>query len=660
MCAHHRTLETLEMSAAQGCHICQAFWLQVSETEQDALRAAETKRLLATPGRPPEKPEPDNLEEYFEWLTFTLLLKEPWGLGVDYVLMLKFSGEGVDWRSVSPKDTPALGFHTFQICFNRQLTQAVNSYSTDSDEFWATAMTWFDQCVKTHVKCNPNRDRPAWYPTRLLDLGSGQNDNQILRLIQTADESMSGPYVTLSHCSGKSQFIQLNKNTSASLRSGVSIEVMPKTFREAILTTRRFGTRYIWIDSMCIQQVWMHMGEDCSRRWLTEHNEKDDQSDWFHEAELCVADIDESRSHIQCDIHNYFFWSHNIPGCIINKRAWVVQERLLAPRVLCFGHSQLLWECMEHDASESYPNRLPDFFQKQVFTNFKALDADTYIRKIEAQGRQVDGNVACYVIWNKIISAYSETLLTVATDKLIALSGIAKRMRPTVNNDTYVAGIWRKHLESALLWLIKTHEKIDGSPSCRPTPYRAPTWSWASVDGVMVTEAVRSKSEWAIEVVDHHLKYATNDTTGVVTGGWLDLQGALKPLGVTHETQDRWRMLVNNVLVRPQDDSLPDWKRIGPLVHLDVPATDDAFVHDMIQQRLFFMIARTPESDNEYIPILLLRLCDAERRLFERIGIATGGPKGGTELLLAELDEETRASLPCLRYEKGLHTVRMI
>lgn len=145
-------------------------------------------------------------------------------------------------------------------------------------------MTWFDQCVKTHVKCNPNRDRPAWYPTRLLDLGSGQNDNQILRLIQTADESMSGPYVTLSHCSGKSQFIQLNKNTSASLRSGVSIEVMPKTFREAILTTKRFGTRYIWIDSMCIQQVWMHMGEDCSRRWLTEHNEKDDQSDWFHEA----------------------------------------------------------------------------------------------------------------------------------------------------------------------------------------------------------------------------------------------------------------------------------------------------------------------------------------------------------------------------------------
>ncbi|CAN9173535.1 unnamed protein product [Alternaria alternata] len=376
--------------------------------------------------------------------------------------------------------------------------------------------------------------------------------------------------------------------------------------------------------------------------------------------ELCVADLDESRTHIQCDIHNYFFWSHNIPSCIINKRAWVVQERLLAPRVLCFGHSQLLWECMEHDASESYPNGLPTFFQKQVLTNFKALDADTYIRKIEAQGRQVDRDIACYEIWNKIISAYSETLLTVASDKLIALSGIAKRMRPSVNNDTYIAGMGRKHFESALLWRVKHHEKIDGSPSCRPAPYRAPTWSWASVDGVVGMEAVRNKSEWAIEVVDYHLEYATDDTTGVVTGGWLDLQGALKPLGLTHETQDRWRMLVNGTLVCPQDECSPDSERLHPIVHLDVPAADDAFVRDMAKQRLFFMVARKPNSDDDRTAVLLLRLCHVERRLFERIGIATCGPKGGVEMLLAELDEETRASLPCLRYDKGLHTVRII
>jgi hypothetical protein len=218
----------------------------------------------------------------------------------------------------------------------------------------------------------------------------------------------------------------------------------------------------------------------------------------------------------------------------------------------------------------------------------------------------------------------------------------------------------RKHLDGAPLWRVKNHEKIDGSPSCRPTPYRAPTWSWASIDGIIGTEAANNDGKWAIKVEDYHLDYATEDTTGVVTGGWLDLRGALKPLGLTHETQDRWRLLVNDILIRPQDESLPDWKRLGPIVHLNVPAADDAFVRDIAEQRLFFMVGRKPDSDDDYIPVLLFRLCDVEQKLFERIGLATSGPKGGTEMLLAELDEETRASLPCRRYENGLHTIRII
>jgi hypothetical protein len=164
-----------------------------------------------------------------------------------------------------------------------------------------------------------------------------------------------------------------------------------------------------------------------------------------------VADLDESRNHVQCDMYNYLFWTHNVAQCVINKRAWVTQERLLAPRILCFGCSQLLWECMEHDACESYPDGLPAFYQNQAITNFKALDADTYVQKIGRQGRQADRNTANYEVWNGIVKAYFETLLTVSGDKLIALSGIAKRIRPTVNDDTYVAGMWRTHLQSALL-----------------------------------------------------------------------------------------------------------------------------------------------------------------------------------------------------------------
>jgi hypothetical protein len=175
---------------------------------------------------------------------------------------------------------------------------------------------------------------------------------------------------------------------------------------------------------------------------------------------------------------------------------------------------------------------------------------------------------------------------------------------------------------------------------------------------MICTEPVNNHGKWTIKVEDYHLDYATIDTTGVVTGGWLDLRGALKPLGLLYEVQGRWRLMVSNTLVRSQDEHLPN--RRAPVVVLDVSAADDAFVRDMSEQRLFFMVGRKPDSDDEYLPVLLLRLCDVEKKLFERIRLAKSGSKAGTEMLLVELDEQTRASLPCLRYEDGLHTIRII
>jgi hypothetical protein len=57
---------------------------------------------------------------------------------------------------------------------------------------------------------------------------------------------------------------------------------------------------------------------------------------------------------------------------------------------------------------------------------------------------------------------------------------------------------------------------------------------------------------------------------------------------------------------------------------------------------------------------LLLRLVEPGNVTFERIGVATAYTDEGRKLLLEELDEETKARLPCLRYENGLHTTRII
>jgi hypothetical protein len=56
----------------------------------------------------------------------------------------------------------------------------------------------------------------------------------------------------------------------------------------------------------------------------------------------------------RCAILDLSFWRRNVDDAPVNRRAWVLQERLMAPRVLHFCEDQMLWECSELDAAESY------------------------------------------------------------------------------------------------------------------------------------------------------------------------------------------------------------------------------------------------------------------------------------------------------------------
>jgi hypothetical protein len=58
---------------------------------------------------------------------------------------------------------------------------------------------------------------------------------------------------------------------------------------------------------------------------------------------------------------NADLWFTEVSGSHINKRAWILQERLLSPRVLHFGASQLLGECCTKEAAEVHPPALTTY-----------------------------------------------------------------------------------------------------------------------------------------------------------------------------------------------------------------------------------------------------------------------------------------------------------
>lgn len=78
--------------------------------------------------------------------------------------------------------------------------------------------------------------------------------------------------------------------------------------------------------------------------------------------------------------------------------------------------------------------------------------------------------------WEPVVNAYTRRKMTNQCDRLVAISGIAKVFGES-NKHTYLAGLWKDTLPLGLCWMVD-----DGSKETRPTEFRAPSWSWASID----------------------------------------------------------------------------------------------------------------------------------------------------------------------------------
>ena len=119
------------------------------------------------------------------------------------------------------------------------------------------------------------------------------------------------------------------------------------------------------------------------------------------------------------------FWEREVMNCAVNQRGWVFQEWLLSPRVLHFGRHQVLWECRDQDACEMYPEGIP-------------AGLDLFLDKLKILEQESENDA--YRLWYSYVETYSQAALTVPGDKLVALSGVAKRFM-TRTNDVYLAGM---------------------------------------------------------------------------------------------------------------------------------------------------------------------------------------------------------------------------
>lgn len=442
----------------------------------------------------------------------------------------------------------------------------VQSTRTDSRESFAIARQWIAKCVERHSTCN--YPVVGEYPSRLLEITDRNGAFPNVRLLVSAEGNVHGSYATLSHCWGKQKILTLLKANIQQFREHVPWESLTKTFQEAITITNKLNIRYIWIDSLCILQ------------------DKDDMSDWLAEAPCmekyygnafiniaATASQDGSqglfrerdiesvrhrsirlaatksnsleRGHLAGEylITNSSRWDSNLDSAILNTRAWVLQERLLARRILHFGADQLFWECCEHTASEMYPSGLPQsdlLLERNLFKDVNP--ASQWNRR---RYKNVPEQHIPYVLWERVKMKYASSNLTVTTDKTIAIMGVANHfVRAT--NDEYVVGMWRSQLPHQLLWHIfhgfypPSHELTKD-----PRQFPVPSWSWMSVncpvaDGVKLWYEKAMKCDILIEVLEIEVNDPLRSFARSTDTSFIRLKGILSKCDVELDPDGRF------------------------------------------------------------------------------------------------------------------------
>ncbi|KAF4632319.1 hypothetical protein G7Y89_g5799 [Cudoniella acicularis] len=410
--------------------------------------------------------------------------------------------------------------------------------------------TWLRECDMHHVQCRPPSQLVL--PTRLVDVGTDNNSR--VKLIHTRCGELQN-YVALSYCWGTAQTLATTRENLATYKDEIPFERLPKTIKDAITITRDLGIQFLWVDVLCIVQDSLD-GEDWQREsakmgdiygnayvTIAAENSESCNDGFLHERNQArAAPLQEIPLHLpNGELRGSVFICAPIvdEDCFLMRRAWAFQEQRLSRRVLHYRTGGLNLCCREGTWFESVALSFGNTLEHQHFNA---------IRPVSISSRSQTEN---HRDWLRSIEVYSSRSMTKASDKLPAISGYAHEVHKSVGG-LYLAGIWERYLAFGLLWVANKDENSIPQASRE----RAPSWSWAAIDGRVsyYWPLSRIKEESLLgphlNLVSHQINLNGLDPMGEVVEGALTVSGYLKKVswlpppsrssGVSITSSDTW------------------------------------------------------------------------------------------------------------------------
>lgn len=367
---------------------------------------------------------------------------------------------------------------------------------------------WLATCQNEHEHCKKQATQnPGFLPTRLLDVGSpGQH---IARLVscENLSKTRSTTYLTLSYCWGRGNDAACTTRANINERlKGLPVSSLPQTIQDAIVLTRAFSVKYLWVDALCIIQ-----GGVDNEDWRRElpNMGKIYKNSLFTIAASSAADSSKGflrrKMGAQWPVRDYLLSRNDDPGTedenilldaivlewygavedsVLLKRGWVLQERMLASRTLFWTEVGVFWECNELRRSE-YKDEYDDFDGSPSHLQLSGLVKNIKGHKFLTRKRGYEETPLCSKgYWSCLLENFSAKTLTHVKDKLPAITGLGQELARLTGSE-FEMGVFKHNLVQELAWV--TGFQREGYGVTKVTAEQqtvlvsgTPSWCWAS------------------------------------------------------------------------------------------------------------------------------------------------------------------------------------
>ena len=349
------------------------------------------------------------------------------------------------------------------------------------DATYALIKEWLIECDDQHADCFNHLPPTKLSPTHLINVNALGHDQSTVVLEKIGLSDPFPKYAALSYIWGSTQPYMTTTRIYLSYQKGIPLASLGRCLQDAIWVTRKLNLSFLWIDALCIiqdstsnkMQEIARMDSIYSFAYVTlsaSHISSSTQSFLSTSPSKCIHRFSgievpfqsngakaQLRALDRKDDGYNNHWREDLEP--IHSRAWAFQEHFMSPRILLFKDFQLFWICTKsrgRDGGWMAPDEVRSYGQQWNLS-----------RRTLHSPMPED--------WQDICQTYAKRRLTDPNDKLSALSSVASYFA-TTGSSSYAAGIWMTQYIDQLAWITT------GGIAKRPDVWRAPSWSWASLD----------------------------------------------------------------------------------------------------------------------------------------------------------------------------------